>query len=183
MEVDWGLDTVRGRVLETYLGTRPRVLVEISAGQVGEEEATVTVPIGAVRPLPSAHSAWADYARYEKDVAEAVTRLVSNLRQVGLNQESAGREVDILGETADGKIFAIEVKRSPKPLSPHQVRSAAEQVREFNRTLGAVGFVVANQALPASSHERHEGILFVRWRGSEDDDVLAAALRESLEEA
>lgn len=57
VRVLWGLDTVSGHVLEVYGGTnmddgmpvRPRVLVEIDAGQVTEDSATVSVLLDQVR--------------------------------------------------------------------------------------------------------------------------------------
>ena len=94
VRVAWGLGSVTGRVLESYAGIRPRVVVQIDAEELGDESASVTVPLGAVEPLDRSTSAWAEDARYERALGDALSRVLGDLLpEVALNAELADAEL------------------------------------------------------------------------------------------
>lgn len=182
VDVDWGLDTVRGHVLDVYLGTRPRAVVEIDPGQVGDSSATVTMPVEAIRPSPTAQSPWARHFRYEQDLVRTLRRIGKEaVVRVDVPTKGVGLGVDLILEADDGRIMVIEAKSSREPFDERRARAALDQLRRSARALNAHGLLVSDQSLPmALGHPHEEDVSVVHWRGEGDDQDLTRELSAFL---
>lgn len=184
VEVSWGLESVRGNVLESYQGIRPRVVVEIDAGQVGDETATVTVPLGAVEPAEEARSPWAVSARFERAVADALRRISQErIVNIDLNTKIDQNEVDIFGQTQDGQPLIVEVKTAPRPLSQSAVQEVITRLEQIVSSLNGIGLLVINHPLRRMDVVERlvsHNLGIVTWQGPDDDSELAAALNRLL---
>ena len=179
VRVAWGLGSVTGRVLESYAGIRPRVVVEIDAQELGDEAVSVTVPLGAVEPLARSTSSWAQGMRYERAIADALARSLENLRGVQLNAELPDGEVDILAELGDGRRMLIEVKaHTPNAVNLKRLMS---RFRRLAAAEGAYGLIVVPEEPDPAVSSQANDVLVVAWRSEEDDARLAAAVRKLLD--
>ncbi|WP_147251729.1 hypothetical protein [Blastococcus sp. TF02-8] len=180
VEVDWGLESVQGHVVEVFSGPRPRVLVEIDPGQVGEEAATVTVPAQTITPSESATSPWAHHVRYEQAVSAAISRLAgASVRRVERSPSLSKMHADVVVELADGRVMLVEAKTWRGPANESQVKGVVDQLREYARRVGGYGLLVVDRDVPSSNvQHREDQVRVVRWRGAQDDRELGRALKE-----
>jgi hypothetical protein len=192
--VPWGVDTREGEVVAAYrTGAVERVVVRLTVPEgSGEEPPTVEVPADSVVPLSEnpdlpPPGSWLPGFRYERDVAEALVRVLADSEPtVRLNAQRSGKEIDILVESQRGVIVA-EVK-TVDHLSEGLFDAVVWQLREAMKTYpDAKGLLVTHGTLPPSveGRVRTGGLLsrdvgVVRWRGPRDnkrfDHVVHALL-------
>jgi hypothetical protein len=177
VRVAWGLDVVRGHVVEAYRGVRRQVVVEIDPGQVSEESATVTVPLGAVEPTQDSHSRWAAVARYETAVAEALKRILPDqVSNIELNSHIADQEIDILARLSAGRFVIVDVKYGMRKLNRRVVEESLDRIHRVALKVGGVALLVLNQSVSdLPSHHVPPMAEIVTWRSPGDDGQLAAA--------
>jgi len=177
VRVAWGLGSVEGHVLESYAGARPRVVVEIDAHELGEEAVSVAVPLGAVEPLVGSTSAWAQGARYEIAVADALRRILGgNLEQVRLNSVVADTEVDVVAVLADKTELIVQVKtRLRNRALLHRLVSQTSRlaVKRHAHALIVVSQPPVIDSVPGP-------VPVVIWQGQHDDNQLRAAIEDLL---
>jgi hypothetical protein len=191
--VPWGVDTREGEVVAVYRnGDVLQVLVRLVVPEgVGDESPTVVLPADSVTPLSEdrelpAPGTWLPGFRYEREVAQALTRVLADPEStVYLNLERSDEEIDILVESQRG-IIVGEVKLGD-PLRELSFDFGVRHLRELIRAFpGAKGLLFTPGALPPSIEDRLRtgGLLspdigVVRWRGPQDDkrlDLLIHAL-------
>jgi hypothetical protein len=183
VEVIWGLETVRGHVVDAYRGVRPRVVVEIDAGEVDSEATTVTVPPSALEPGAAADSPWARAARYEKSVSHALSEILGKRlksMESGIRVDDA--EVDLLARLSDGRVIVIELKHRTKRLPASEIRGALTRLqRLLIRRPTWLGLLVTNQEVPQSFNTAMASrIAAVEWKDAKDDDRLARVVTDLL---
>lgn len=180
--VAWGLDTVNGLVIETYAtGAKPRVLVELDPSEIGGDESkTLTVPLEAIEPTEGAKSPWAEHARYEKRVAEALARVIGEPRsRLEKNKEFDAVQLDLLVRTKSGEVLAVEVKQLRSPMTTRSLQAVSRQLREVTSARGWYGLLVTDRDLPGPGGEvlvLRPGLAAVVWRDEGDDGRLRDAL-------
>lgn len=184
VDVAWGLTTVRGRVLEAYMGSRPRVVVEIFAGQISDDPSTVTVPVGAVEPTSTADSPWAAIARFERTVAEAINRTMPvKVSRIELNSQLDDQEIDILAFTDSGRQLIVEVKGGRQPIDRNVLHILVNRLTGLaKKTNGVCLIVLRNPPKDASFVDtlRSRIVEITRWSGPDDDDQLATTLKRLM---
>lgn len=179
VRVAWGLGSVTGRVLESYAGIRPRVVVEIDAQELRDEAVSVTVPLGAVEPLERSTSSWAEAARYERAVAEALSRtLGENLREVRMNVELPDAEADVLASLTDGRKVIVEVKS--RVSGRRGLERTVRRIDGLAAAQGAYGLVVVPQDPASGTWSGATRVSVVPWRNEEDDVHLSTAVKNLL---
>lgn len=192
--VPWGVDTREGEVVAIYeTGAVERVVVRLSVPEGGEDEPlTVVLPVDSVTPLSEASDlpapgSWLRGFRYERNVAEALTRVLTDMQPaIHLNAERSGAEIDILLETQRGVIIT-EVKTVDN-LSERSFDGVVRQLRTFMATYpDAKGLVVTPSALPPSLGKRARGsgllsrdLGVARWRSPDDDKNLNTVIHALL---
>lgn len=195
--VPWGVDTREGEVSAVYhTGDVERVLVRLDPSESTDYESqTVVLPAEAVRPLSDkpdlpAPGTWLRGFRYEREVAEALNRVLADWQpKVQFNAEISGKEIDALVESSHG-VMIVEVKTVDK-LSERLFDGAIRQLRMVMDTFpGAKGLLVTTSALPASVTKRIRpvGLLssnvgVVRWRGPQDDKQLDRVTHALLDDS
>jgi hypothetical protein len=184
VRVTWGQAKVPGRVLESYAGVRPRVVVEIDPQEVGEEAVTVTVPLASVQPLGEPASPWAVAAQYEKAVAEALSRVLRDqARNIEIEPDSSDLGVDFAITFKDGKSLLVEAKSvTPKAT---RFRQLVKQISDLTRDRHAPGLLVMPAPiLPEWFRILHAtNVQAVTWRDENDDQELARAIQGLIEES
>jgi hypothetical protein len=142
--------------------------------------------LSEVRDLP-APGAWLIGFRYEREVAEALSRVLADPElTIYLNLERLGREIDILVESQWGTIVG-EVK-TVDPLPEQSFDAGIQHLHAVIRAIpGAKGLFFTPSALPPSVADRlRTGVLLspgvgtVRWRGPQDDKRLDLAIHALL---
>lgn len=181
VEVAWGLDTVRGRVVESYRGVRPRVVVEIAPGEVDSEPTTVTVPPSALEPAETSQSRWARAARYEKSLRDSLSRaLHGRLEAIESDPSIEGRQADLLVRLADGTAVVIEVKHSRQGSGTRSLRTAQAYLEAMLRSRPTWhGLVVTDREIP-NDLDASPRTASVEWSGHEDDSRLTDVLSQLL---
>lgn len=195
--VPWGVDTRQGEVRAVYhTGDVERVLVELdeSASDL-EESQTIVLPAEVVKPLaeepdlPPA-GAWLLGFRYEREVAEALSRVLADSEpRLSLNAEHSGKEIDLLVETSRG-IIVVEIKAG-RGLAGRILDDAIAQLSRTSRIFpSAKGLLVTPSALPPSiaTRVRPNGLLTpnigaVQWRSSKDDKRLQRVAQALLNDS
>jgi hypothetical protein len=180
-----GLESVRGHVLELRsIPARPQIVVEIDAGQISDQPERVTVPLGAVVPTEVARTPWAVAARFEHQVAEALTRVGrGRLSRIELDARVAGQEIDIVGWTADERAILVDVKAGRKPLSPYVLKQVLDRLMRLALEIDGVGLLVSMQPIwrvDLSVDFDNARVSAMSWQGPEDDEKLAATLQRLL---
>lgn len=182
VDVVWGRATVRGHVIETYAGTQPRIVVQLDAGEAGDQPTSVTVPLKAVEPAAESTSPWARAFRLERAVAAALERaLGEHVDAVLHNRVVRGTEVDLVVQLGTGRRLLVDVKSAP--LDATRLNSALARLGALARREGAQALlVVPRQAAATWSQALHDvpGAVSVSWASPEDDALLEAALRRLL---
>ena len=192
--VPWGVDTREGEVVAVYrTGDVLQVVVRLSVPEGGGDESpTVVLPADSVTPLSEvrdlpAPGAWLPGFRYERNVAEALGRVLADSEPtIYLNLERSGKEIDVLVESQLGTIVG-EVKL-PNPLPERSFDFGVQHLYAVIRTFpGAKGLFLTPSALPPSVEDRlgtggllSPGIGVVRWRGPQDDKRLDLVIHALL---
>lgn len=177
VRVAWGLGSVEGHVLESYAGTRPRVVVEIDPHELGDEAVSVAVPLGAVEPLDGSTSPWAQRARYEIAIADALRRVLgSKLEQVRLNSVVADTEVDLVAMLADKTELIIQVKTGLRNRS--MLHRLISQTSRLALSRQAHALIIVSQ--PPVIDSPPGPVPVVSWQGQDDDHQLRAAIEKLL---
>lgn len=182
VRVDWGLDTVLGRVLESYAtGGRAKVLVEIDPGQVSEETTTLTVPLGAVEATDEAKSAWAARSRYEQGLARALSRVLgSSVMRVEREPELGEGRADLLLRLKDSEPLIIETTY-PSSAPDTSLASSLQQLRQYVDRRKWYGMLVTQDPLPAGmTRSLGPRLSAAVWRHEADDECLRRAVLEAL---
>jgi hypothetical protein len=196
--VPWGLDTRRGEVRAVYrTGDVERLLVQLDADENGPDEPqTVVLAADAVKPLAEepdlpAPGTWLVGLRYERDIAEALSRALGDWHPtIRTNVEDSGREIDLLVESSHGALV-VEVRAVRDQLPEQMFDAAVRQLRRILKVLpDAKGLLATRAALPASVTKAIEpdGLLFsnlaaVQWRGPKDDKQLRRVVRALLDDS
>jgi len=180
--VPWGLDTVEGVVVATYrTGEVDRVVVEISAQEAGAdaEPITVVLPVDEVADVGQVRrgGAWLDGFRYEREVAEAVARVLQAWQpRVNVTQASTDEGADFIVDTPFGTLI-VEIKHTDR-ISEQAVRQLQSWLSNAMTQL-AKGLLVGDGTLSESLRRqiKPNGLLsadlgIVRWRGTKDDQRL-----------
>jgi hypothetical protein len=189
VSVPWGLDELEGTVLRIYdtgIGQRVVVAVRVPGADEDGEDTTLTLPADAVEPIDKiSHrpqpGAWVSAHAYERDVANAIRRIVSRTTQNAEVSESAADQGADLVVHSDQSTVVVETKytSSRSRLSAKEIDRA---LMIASRT-SAPFMLVTNVSLAPSAFSRfHEGgvpkkFSLVKWRGPEDDASLESELR------
>jgi hypothetical protein len=202
--VPWGLDARRGEVRAVYhTGDVERVLVQLDPGEGGlDEPQTVVLSAEAVTPLSEqpdlpAPGTWLVGLRYEREIAEALARVLDDPQAtINMNVQDFDREIDLLIETS-GTVIVVETKTS-RDLSSRIFDQAIQQLGQVtwqvDETLNALphakGLLVTPSTLPASATKRigRDGLLSpalaaVQWRDHRNDKQLRHAIRALLNDS
>jgi hypothetical protein len=180
--VPWGLDTVEGVVVATYrTGEVDRVVVEISAQETGAdvEPITVVLPVDEVADVGQVRRGgeWLHGFRYEREVAEAVGRVLQSWQpRVKLTQASTDKGADLIADTPFGTLI-VEIKHTDR-ISEQAVRQLQSWLSNAMTQL-AKGLLVGDGTFSESLRKQinPDGLLspdlgIVRWRGTKDDQRL-----------
>jgi hypothetical protein len=176
VSVKWGHANVIGRVVESYSGVRPRVVVEIEPHQIGDEAMSVTVPVHALTPTKGASSSWAVAARYEIAVGLAIERVLSNrLRLIEVGKPSGDSELDLVATLKDGRKLIFETKAYvPDRVRLRRIYERIERLAYAERSHGII--VIPGQTTLAPKAGSRSRVAIVTWRDEKDDQELAAAI-------
>lgn len=186
--VPWGVDTRAGEISAVYdTGDVERVLVMLDVSESGQEEPqTIVLAADDVRLLSEepdlpAPGTWLRGFRYERDVAEALRRVLRNLQPtVKANLENSGNEIDALVESPRGTIV-VEVKaaeRLPDRVFKNTIQRLLMKMRTFPN---AKGLLVTPSPPPRPDGMDSPDIRIVRWRGPRDDKQLERVARDLLD--
>ena len=179
VRVEWGRAVVAGRVIETYSGIRPRVVVELEPGEVDDSAITITVPATAVEASDSSTSDWARAYRYEREVAAALARVGDKLAKVQLSPILGQFEVDILVHFEDGQQIVVETKGSW--VSGRLLEKVLTRTRDLAHQAGA-GWLVVLPGRNANDRHTLENVGYghvVVWTNEDDDDSLRRAVENA----
>lgn len=183
VEVDWGLDIVFARVVESYAsGLRPQVRVELLFDDDAAEQTQVTVPLGAIRPAEGATGKWAQESRHLRVLATMIDEL-GGLSLTRIVQQSTvnGMQLDLICEFLGGERLLVEAKAQP-------VKAPRELTRLANELSILVSMLPKAQALVVVATPRDvptqtwPDVSFLSWRGVPDDETFRRNLRDVLRE-
>ncbi len=179
VRVAWGLVSARGRVIDTYADARPRVVVEID-DEGTAEPVTVTVPLGAVEPLEESASPWAAVARFEREVAAAMQRVLGDrLTTVVFGKEFHQGEVDLVAELSDGRQLLVDVKR--RPLSTRALTAELSRLRRLTEAVNEASAILVVPAGSSAGPTAPPRTAVVRWEDRQEDAQLASAIESLLQ--
>ena len=183
VSVDWGLKSVKGRVVEAYSsGSRPRAVVEIEPGEVADEAVTVTVPLDAIEPL-SSMSKWSQGVQFERSVAAAVTRVLGDIAARMEQHPSSSPNADLILTLPDGRVLVVEAKASSGNTSSREIDRGIQQLRTYvDPSPHAIGLLVVDHDPPSSWRSSGtSNVSVVRWRDEHDDQELRESLSRLLD--
>jgi hypothetical protein len=195
VRVPWGLDTLDGVVEDVYeTGAGPRVTVRVLDPDTSEEAETVTLPAEAIQSAYEAEGrppgAWITGARYERDVAKALQRLLpAVLEEFDFQPQSwpeprvhPDHRPDLIIQ-AGPRWLVVEAKTGGP--GKKVAAEGVQQLRAFlaNLPKQALGLLVTNAELAPRARELLDTtprLHAVRWRSARDDGRLADALASLL---
>jgi hypothetical protein len=176
VRVTWGRAIVTGRVVESYSGVRPRVVVEVEPGEVDDSSTTITVPISSLEPFDSSSSEWAQSIRYERAVAEALSRVADDLDHIEVSPLLGKHEIDLLAHFKEGQRVVVEVKAHP--VTRTALRDVLARTKAIAREEDAAWLVVLPGVISTDLDATSNPLRVAIWSGEEDDDSLRRALQE-----
>lgn len=201
VRVPWGLDVLKGTVQRVYdTGRGPRVVVAVElpdADGSTVEDVSVTLPADAVERWQGTHAEeeqpghWAHGYAYERNLRAAiedVTRQLYPNVQVSVLEEHQDRGIDfnirLHGHNDDRVIVGVAkyVESRQKTLRGREVLEVLRYAQL--RTIPIALF--SNASLLKSARDLIqevpvENFRFIRWRGSVDNEKLAADLGELMD--
>lgn len=203
VRVPWGLDVLDGVVVQTYsTGSGRRAVVQVSVPGATEEDSaatTVTLPVDALEPADwwpdesEPVGGWVAHASYERHVADALTRAVSEPSAVRASAERPYADLgyDLVLNTPKGNVVT-QIKYASRPGGLNEaIRRELARLRELAiRASNIVGVLfITNAQVTAPTTKllkelaaNDPPVRLVTWRSPKDDEDLASTLAEWLNE-